>query len=142
MEWGEHDELTGVVLLAKPRPKGGSGTARVRVTIDGKIPTQPVLLALDDIGQDLPDAYPRCLAWTDAEGWIEVGSTWPRVYHLVPKHSPSNAGGWRDFAGEFPAHGEDWPWAVEIPESGVVDITVDFPPERAWDSIPPKREDR
>src|SRR6185295_6797330 len=102
-----------------------------------KVPTRPILLALDDVGQDLPDAYPRCLAWTDAEGWIEVGATWPRKYHLVPKHTPANVGGWRDFGGEFPGHGADWPWLVEVPEAGVAQVEVAFPVESKWDAFPP-----
>ncbi|MCC7172063.1 MAG: carboxypeptidase regulatory-like domain-containing protein [Planctomycetes bacterium] len=130
--------LAGATIIANQRPPDGSGVARVRLTIDGKPPQHSVLVALDDVGQDMPAGYPRSFAWTDAEGRFEISAPWPRSYHLVPKYTtPRSVGGWRDFGAEFPPHGSDWPWMVEVPESGAVEQTVDLPPETEWSQFAP-----
>jgi hypothetical protein len=133
--------LSGVEVRALPKPRAERGLAEVHLTIGGQALTSPTLVALDDIGQDLPDAFPRSFAWTDADGWLVIGAPWPREYHLVPKHpAGAEAGGWRDFLGEFPAHGKAWPWTVAVPESGVHEQAVNLGPESEWDKVAPPND--
>jgi len=103
------------------------------MTIAGKTSGRSVLLALG-----MP--YPQAFTWTDAEGRFEFSSTLPRVHDIVPKHAP-RPGGYRDFAGEFPAR-ERWKWKVRIPTEGMAEDVIDFPPEEEWDSHAPPRAKR
>lgn len=141
----DHDELelapgrtrTDVHVVVHHRPDGRTGRARGVVRIAGKVPGTPLLLALDEMpNQHLPSAYPRGFAWTDAEGRFEIGSYWPRAYHVLPKHTP-RFGGWRDFAGEFPEHDERWRWSVDVPAEGTTYAVIDLPLESEWDHVAP-----
>jgi hypothetical protein len=133
--------LSDVVVTVHRQPDGRTGRAMGLVRIGGRAPSEPVLLALDEVpNQHLPSAYPRGLAWTDAQGRFEIGSFWPREYHILPKHrAPSPGGGWRDFAAEFPAHDSRWKWTVDIPEAGSTEVEIDLPPESEWDRVAPPK---
>lgn len=126
---------TDVVVRVRPRPE--RGVARGQVLVEGRVPTEPLLLALDEVpNQHLPRGYPRGFARTDAEGRFEIRAPWAREYHLVPKHTAPRSG-WRDLAAEFPAHDARWPWNVRVPERGATETVIEFPAETAWDAVAP-----
>jgi protocatechuate 3,4-dioxygenase beta subunit len=129
--WERHERL----LRGSVVTTAGDPVADAKVDLRARMPGSSVSLVPN---QHLPDAYPRGLAWTDSEGNFEIGSFWPRAYHIVPKHRPVQpGGGWRDFAGEFPSHAERWPWTVDVPDADSVQVTLDLPPESKWDAVAP-----
>jgi hypothetical protein len=126
--------LDGLVLTVHPRVQARAGRLSGVLRIASKTPGAPVMLALKDT-QDghLPSSMPHGATWTDAEGHFEFSDCSPGDYHLVPKHAADRAaGGWRDFASEFAAHGGDWPWKVTVPEFGATQVEIDLPPESEW----------
>jgi hypothetical protein len=136
-------KLGGVKFTAIPRRREAIGIVRGTITIEGKPPGVPVLVALDQVPyQHLPSGEPFGVAWTDSEGHFEISALRSDRFHIVAKHHTANsAGGWRDFSSEFPAHGEDWPWIVSVPESGDVRADIQLPAESRWESIAPPKND-
>lgn len=103
-------------------------TSRVRGTVhvDGRTPSEPLLVALDRADQQhLPNGYPCGWAWTDAGGRFDIAADARGRRHVVVKRAPV-AGGWRDFSDEFRQHGNEWPWTVSVPSSGAVEIDIDL----------------
>lgn len=135
---GDSDEVelvsgrtTDVEVRVRRKPE--RGVARGQVLVDGRVPAEPLLLALDEV---LSMAYPAGFAWTDAEGRFAIRAFRAREYHLVPKHGAPRSG-WRDLAAEFPAHDARWPWTVRVPERGETETVIEFPAEAAWDAVAP-----